>query len=106
MESASLRLRDDLIISEQTGPEGTMFVVKDPTADRFFRFKEIEHFIARQFDGTTSIDVTQQRVEERFGLSLSGENIEQFATRLQRIGLLTSGTTWTATKPVKKSRIA
>src|SRR3990170_3206391 len=90
MESTSLRLRSDLIISEQNRPEGTMFVIKDPAADRFFRFKEIEHFIAKQFDGATTLETTQQRVEERFGVTLSTENLEQFSCRLQRIGLLTN----------------
>jgi putative peptide zinc metalloprotease protein len=106
MSSASLKLRSDLIISEQSGAEGTMFVIKDPVVDRFFRFKEIEHFIAKQFDGVTSTDITLQRVEERFGVALSAENLEQFASRLQRIGLLTDKDFEAPLEQSKKYRIA
>ena len=45
------RLRTDLIVSRQELPEAVAYVVKDPTIGRFVRFKEIEYFIARQFDG-------------------------------------------------------
>ena len=88
METVCLKLRKDLIISEQGGKEGTMFVIKDPVLGRFFRFREIEHFIAKQLDGNTSLDITQKRVEEKFGVLLSKENLDQFASRLKRIGLL------------------
>src|SRR5688572_4567593 len=105
MDSAALKLRSDLIISEQCGPEGIMFVIKDPLVDRFFRFKEIEHFIAKQFDGATSLDITQKRVEERFGVSLSKENLNQFTDRLQRIGLLRDKADETQVLQIKKNKV-
>lgn len=93
MEAVKLRLRSDLVISEQGGSEERVFVIKDPVFERFFRFKEIEHFIATQFDGNTTVDKTvdktMERVQERFNVSLSKENLEQFTQRLQNIGLLT-----------------
>ncbi len=86
-----MKLRSDLVISRHDGPEGTAFVIKDPVTERFFRFKETEHFIAQQFDGMTSPDTVRQRVEDRLGITLTPENLEQFVNRLQRIGLLTNG---------------
>ena len=86
MATATMKLRSDLVISRQDGAEGTAFVIKDPVTERFFRFKETEHFIAQQFDGATLSDTVRQRVEERLGITLSPENLEQFVNRLQRLG--------------------
>lgn len=86
MSNETLRLRNDLVISRQDGPGGIIFVVKDPASERFFRFKESEHFIAQQFDGATSPDMVRQRVEEKLGLTLSSENLEQFVNRLRGLG--------------------
>ncbi len=80
--------RSDLIISRQKLSAETSFVIKDPATGRFFRFREPEHFIAQQLDGATPFDVIRQRVEEKFGASLSQETVEQFVENLRRMGLL------------------
>lgn len=85
---AQAKLRTDLVISRQEAPEGSYFVVKDPTTGRFFRLKEIEYFIAEQLDGATPADVVRGRVEERFGAPLAAESLEQFVATLSRLGLL------------------
>src|SRR6266496_4360767 len=105
MLTAAVRLRNDLVISRQDGSEGTIFVIKDPVTERFFRFKETEHFIAQQFDGATSSDTVRQRAAERLGITLSPENLEQFANRLQRIGLLTSAEPGAAALPSRRRRV-
>ena len=99
-----MKLRADLVISRQGGAEDFTFVVKDPITERFFRFKEPEHFIAQQFDGATSQDIVRQRVQERFGVELSPENLEQFISRLQRLGLLTDVEAQAATQPSRRRR--
>jgi putative peptide zinc metalloprotease protein len=86
---ACLKLRSDLIVSKQDNDEGVLFVIKDPVTDRFFRFKEIENFIASQYDGKTTPEEISQRVESKFDIALSQDNLAQFTSRLQRIGLLT-----------------
>jgi putative peptide zinc metalloprotease protein len=88
MEAVDLKLREDLIISHQNGPDGAMSVIKDPVAERFFRFREIEHFIAQQYNGTNSAETIIHRVEERFEVSLSAGNLAQFTRNLQGMGLL------------------
>ena len=100
MSTATVRLRNDLVISRQDGSEGTIFVIKDPVTERYFRFKETEHFIAQQFDGATSLDTARQRFEGKFGVNLSPENMEQFVNRLRGVGLLTNGE---AAPPVQRS---
>ncbi len=102
----SVKLRSDLVISRQDGPEGTIFVVKDPVKERFFRFKETEHFIAQQFDGVTSPDTARQRFEGKFGVTLSPENIEQFVNRLRGVGLLTDGVAGPSLPPAPRRRVA
>src|SRR5437016_12825317 len=100
MSTAAVKLRKDLVISRQDGSDGTIFVIKDPVTERYFRFKETEHFIAQQFDGATAPDTVRQRFEGKFGVNLSSENMEQFVNRLRGVGLLTDGE---AGQPVQSS---
>jgi multidrug resistance efflux pump len=86
--SAAPKLRTDLIISRQETREGTFFVFKDPLTSRFFRFREAEHFIARQLDGAAPVESIRQNVEERFGSPLALETLQGFIETLRRLGLL------------------
>jgi putative peptide zinc metalloprotease protein len=88
MSPENPKLRDDLVISQQESKEGIGFVVKDPETSRFFRLKEIEHFIATQLNGSTDRDTTRRNVEEKFGISLSAEALDKFIQGLERLGLL------------------
>jgi putative peptide zinc metalloprotease protein len=83
------KLRDSLIFSHHSESRGeAAFVVKDPETGRFFRFKEIEHFIAKQFDGVTPSETIRRRVEDEYKTPLSAEGLEQFVKSLRRLGLL------------------
>ena len=84
------KLRDDLIVSQQqtTESEEASFVVKDPETGKFYRFREVEHFILQQLDGSTPADHIRQRVEERFGAPLPSDTFDQFIKTLRRLGLL------------------
>jgi multidrug resistance efflux pump len=83
-----LKLRSDLVVSRQDTPEGTVVVVKAPVIGRFFRLREIEHFIAQHLDGSTPFDVLRRRAEEKFGAPLPQATLEQFIEKLRRLGLL------------------
>jgi putative peptide zinc metalloprotease protein len=85
---ATPRLRDDLLISRQERPDGTYFVVKDPETRRFFRLREVEHAIARQFDGATPLESVRQRVASELGAELEPEMLERFVAQLRSQGLL------------------
>src|SRR2546422_1857712 len=63
MTTAAPKLRSDLVMSRQGG----FVVVKDPAAGRFFRFGEVDHFIASQFDGSTSVGEIRERTRQKFG---------------------------------------
>jgi multidrug resistance efflux pump len=81
-------LRRDLRISPQPTDAGTIFVVKDPVARRFFRFGEVEHFIARQLDGSTAPETIPEKLERELGVTASREIVSQFVEQLRRLGLL------------------
>lgn len=88
------KFRQDLIVSQQQtlpSTEDSAFVVKDPETGQFFRFREVEHFIAQQLDGSTPLEEIRHRVEERFHAPLSPDTLERFIKTLRRLGLLEEG---------------
>jgi putative peptide zinc metalloprotease protein len=88
MSPALPKLRTDLIFSRQQTVEGTHFVVKDPVTGAFFRFREAEQFITKQFDGKTPLEVVRQKAEENFGAPLAAETLSAFIGNLGKSGLL------------------
>src|SRR5712691_5724302 len=62
--------------------------MKDPATGQFFRFRDLEHFVARQLDGSTSLEVIRQRAEGKFGAALAPDTLAQFIKTLGRHGLL------------------
>ena len=88
VSSAGPRLRSDLVISRQEIAGTPVLVVKDPATRQFFRLKEAESYIVEQLDGSTSLEVVRQRVEEKFAAPLTSETLQEFITSLSRIGLL------------------
>src|SRR5439155_25049913 len=91
--ATTLKLRSDLLFSQQVTGEKSIFVIKDPASGRFFQFGELEHFIAHQLDGQTSPAELRQRVGEKFGSAISMETLERFIERLRGLGLLTDART-------------
>jgi putative peptide zinc metalloprotease protein len=89
--SSPPRLRSDLTVSRQQTAEGSSCVVKDPVSGRFFRFRETEDFIAGQLDGETPLEVVRRRTEERFDASMASEHLYAFVARLEKAGLLETG---------------
>ncbi len=90
MNPAPPKLRTDLTLSKQKAAQGTIFVIKDPVARKFFRFGEVEHFIVTQLDGETPPDVIRQKAYERFGAELPAETLSAFMITLSDSGLLES----------------
>lgn len=82
------RLRRDLTLRALTTASETCLIVKDPVTERFYRFGEIEEFIARQLDGETPLDTIRQRAEEHFGGELPSEVLVAFVRNLEQAGLL------------------
>ena len=88
MSAIHPKLRNDLVVSRQDSPGGTIYVIKDPTAGRFFQFRAPEFFIVQQFDGRTETSEIRRRSEEKFGATVSENTLSQFTERLNRLGLL------------------
>src|SRR5438093_7803618 len=85
------KLRTDLVIRQQEAKDGPpVFVFKDPLRQRFYRFREMEHFIALQLNGLTSFDSIRKRVEERSGAQLTAAVLERFVQTLHGLNLLES----------------
>src|SRR5438105_2696609 len=86
------RLKQDLVIRRQHTAQGPVLVLKDPVHERFFRFREMEAFILEQLDGRTSPDHIRGAILDKFGSALSAESLDQFLSKLNRLGLLERAT--------------
>jgi len=82
------KLRTDLTLSHQQAAGEARCVVKDPSSGKFFRFGELEQFIAGQLDGETPLDVVRQRTEAHFEAQLPAEALVAFVKKLAKSGLL------------------
>lgn len=77
------KLRQDLVVSEQPQSDGTtVYILKDPITFRYFRVREVEYFLVRQFDGATDYDTIASRVKEKFAVDIASDDIRQFAQHL------------------------
>ena len=81
------RLRADLSIIEQVFRGEANFVVKDPTTQKYFRFRPVEMSVMRCFDGHHTPDQVVAALAEQ-GLKLTARTVEGFARKLASIGLL------------------
>lgn len=106
MPIANPKLRDDLITSRQETPEGGIFVIKDSATRRFFRFRETEHLITRQLDGSTPLELVQQKLERDFDLIVEVETLQQFVGQLRRLGLLETDQPASVERPAFHRRVA
>ncbi len=79
------KLRDDLIVSEQETDGQKFFVLKDPVTYRYFRLREPEYYIVRQFDGQTDCETIAARFREKFSLNVGSEAVEQFAGKIDEL---------------------
>jgi putative peptide zinc metalloprotease protein len=102
--TSAFKFRHDLTVIRHDTAEGIFFVVKDPVAGAFFRFGQAEEFIFRQLDGETSLDVIRSRAEAEFGATLPVETLGAFIERLEKSGLLETGTK-KKTQPARPKRV-
>lgn len=82
------RFRGDLVVSRQVTRGETRYVVKDPASARFFKLGPFEYAIARQLDGTRSLESIRQSIEAESGATLHPRTLDLFLERLGRLGLL------------------
>ncbi|HVE32139.1 MAG TPA: hypothetical protein VNC18_01155 [Gemmatimonadaceae bacterium] len=87
MSAATPCLRSDLSIIEQTYQGATSFVVKDHTAQKYFRFGANEVRVMRCFDGRSSFAEIARRLRDE-GMRVSAAAVEGFARKLSGNGFL------------------
>ncbi len=87
------KLRRDLVVSEKMEGSQTVYILKDPQTDRFFRLKKVEYLIASQFDGTLSISELTKHLKDILSLQISEEVLSKFVGKLAAHQLLDPGLT-------------
>lgn len=85
----AVRLRPDLEIVRERSDGHTWWMVKDPVAARYFRFREEEAAVMELLDGQTSLADIRARFEERFTpRTISETQIHSFVGALHQSGLV------------------
>src|SRR5439155_26313015 len=64
------------------------YIVKDPSSNQYFRFREIEGYIFQHLDGRTELEQLREKVEAEFGATLSISTLDQFLAKLGKLNLL------------------
>lgn len=84
------QLRKDLLTTEHVEGNQTVYILKDPQTRRFFRLKQLEYQIARQFNGSLSIAELVSCLREHLHLNLSEAVLSKFIDKLEANHLLES----------------
>jgi putative peptide zinc metalloprotease protein len=82
------KLRDDLVVSRQGSPAGTVYVLKDVRAARFFRLQELEYEIARRLDGATPLAALAAAARNDLDVDADEAALQTFVDQLRGRGLL------------------
>lgn len=81
------RLRDDLILVEQTYRGEQTYIVKDPISHKYFRFRPIEVVVMQSLNGQRTIaEAVAALVDE--GVPVTAAALSGFAHTLDKMGLL------------------
>lgn len=84
-----LKMRSDLIFTDQVYEGRSCKVVKDPISLKYYRFNEREHYVLSLLDGTHTMEEVQKKFEVRFRPDrLTLEDLESFARQLVTAGLV------------------
>jgi putative peptide zinc metalloprotease protein len=89
--SAFPRIRPDLRFVAQVQEGVSVFVVKDPVTQKYFRFGRTEGLLMREMDGTRTPSEIAARMRAELGLAISPSSVETFHRRLQELGLAERG---------------
>ncbi|HWE39141.1 MAG TPA: HlyD family efflux transporter periplasmic adaptor subunit [Isosphaeraceae bacterium] len=87
-EHLRLKLRPDLIVQPQFYEGMTHYVVKDPIALKYFRFKVEEYFLLQQLDGKQTLQDVKRAFERKYRpQTISIEDLTRFAAQLHEAGI-------------------
>ncbi len=87
-EHLCVRLRPDLIVQPQFYEGMTHYVIKDPIALKYFRFKVEEYFLLQQFDGKNNLQDVKRAFEKKYRpQTISVDDLIRFAAQLHEAGI-------------------
>jgi putative peptide zinc metalloprotease protein len=88
-EHLVVKLRPDLVVQPQFYEGMTHYVVKDPLALKYFRFKIEEYFLLEQFDGKQSLQEVKKAFEKKYRpQTISIEDLTRFVAQLHEAGII------------------
>jgi putative peptide zinc metalloprotease protein len=80
------KLREDLVLVEQTYRGEQSYIVKDPHSRKYFRFRPAEIMVMQAFDGEHTVGEACA-VLRADGLQVSATGVEAFVRKLRAMGL-------------------
>ena len=80
------KLRQDLVLVEQTYREEQSYIIKDPQSRKYFRFRPVEVMVIQTFNGEHTASETSAILNAE-GLRVSPAGVEAFARKLSTMGL-------------------
>src|SRR5258707_12237740 len=87
-EHLVVKLRPDLVVQPQFYEGMTHYVVKDPLALKYFRFKIEEYFLLQQFDGKQTLQDVKRSFERKYRpQTISIEDLTRFVAQLHEAGI-------------------
>ena len=87
-EHLKVKLRPDLIVQPQFYEGMTHYVIKDPIALKYFRFKVEEYFLLQQFDGKQTLQDVKRVFERKYRpQTITVDDLLRFASQLHEAGI-------------------
>jgi putative peptide zinc metalloprotease protein len=88
-EHLQVRLRPDLVVQPQFYEGMTHYVIKDPLALKYFRFKLEEYYLLQQFDGKQTLQDVKKAFERKYRpQTISIEDLTRFVAQLHEAGII------------------
>ena len=104
-EHLKVKLRPDLVVQPQFYEGMTHYVVKDPIALKYFRFKQEEYFLLQQLDGKHTLQDVKRTFERKYRpQTIAVDDLLRFAAQLHEAGLILVDTPEQAKVLIKRRR--
>ncbi len=88
-EHLVVKLRPDLVVQPQFYEGMTHYVVKDPLALKYFRFKIEEYYLLEEFDGKLTLQEVKKAFERKYRpQTISIEDLTRFVAQLHEAGIV------------------
>ncbi|MGH8015296.1 MAG: metalloprotease, partial [Candidatus Zixiibacteriota bacterium] len=82
------KLRNDLVVSSAQIDGQSVFNIKDPITNQFFRLREPEYWLVRQLDGHTPYDTIATEFQKKYGHIITEIDVKAFVDKLEKLFFL------------------